>query len=180
MNKDLCFYIGYFGKAANTTGDILLHLDVDDPYRYKKLESIFVQLHERNKELVPFFVTNISIQPKGKARLLLSGITTAADVKMLSGKAVFLPLSELPPLSGKQFYFHEVIGFAVVDVEEGLIGKVTQVLEYPTSAVLEISHPNEKEILVPINDQTILDIFRDKKELHVRAPEGLVALYLNP
>jgi 16S rRNA processing protein RimM len=154
-------------------------LDVDDPSRYKKLESIFVQLHERDNELVPFFIESIRIQANGKARLVLNGITTAPEAKSLSGKAVFLPLSELPPLSGTQFYFHEIIGFEVIDEKEGSIGTVKQVLEYPNQAILEILHPTEKEVLVPINDQTIVEVSRPNKQLKIAAAEGLISLYLS-
>jgi ribosomal 30S subunit maturation factor RimM len=37
----------------------------------------------------------------------------------------------------------------------------------------------EKEILIPINPHVILDVDREKKEIQIDAPEGLIELYLN-
>jgi 16S rRNA processing protein RimM len=37
---------------------------------------------------------------------------------------------------------------------------------------------NEKEILIPLVDEVILKVDRKKKELHIRAPEGLIDIYL--
>ena len=36
----------------------------------------------------------------------------------------------------------------------------------------------EKEILLPISDEIILKVDRKKKTIEVRAPEGLVDIYL--
>jgi hypothetical protein len=79
--------------------------------------------------------------------------------------------------SGKQFYYHEIVGFTVVDTEKGELGAVSEVLEYPTQAILQIMH-GKKEILIPILDHVIQNVDRDKKILTITAPEGLIDMYL--
>jgi len=36
----------------------------------------------------------------------------------------------------------------------------------------------EKEILIPLIDEVIVKVDRKKKEMHIRAPEGLIDIYL--
>ena len=91
---------------------------------------------------------------------------------------MYLPLSELPELSGTEFYFHEVPGFSVVDKTRGEIGDIRQILDFPSQAVMQVFF-KEKEILIPINPQVILEVNRKKKEIQIDAPEGLIDLYLN-
>ena len=37
---------------------------------------------------------------------------------------------------------------------------------------------DEKEVLIPLLDNTVQKVDRDKKELHVESPAGLIELYL--
>ena len=107
----------------------------------------------------------------------MQDVKTLEQAQNLVGKSVYLPLEMLPKLSGKQFYFHEIVGFTAVDTEKGELGPITEVLEYPTQAILQIMK-GKKEILVPILDHVIQQVDRDKKILHITAPEGLIDMYL--
>ena len=178
MDKDLCFFIGYFSKLIGHKGELALRLDVDEPAHYQDLGMLFVQINKRDQELVPFSLDSTHIQNNGIARVKITGIDDLASAKPLVGKSVFLPTEVLPPLSGNQFYFHEITGFEVIDLQKGNIGKVVEVLDYPGQAILQIIHPLGKEVLVPIHDNTIEKVNREQQQLTIDAPEGLIDLYL--
>ena len=84
----------------------------------------------------------------------------------------------LPKLSGKQFYYHEIKGFTLVDAEKGELGPINEVIEYPTQAIIQV-FKDKKEILIPILDQVIQKVDRKAKKLYVKAPEGLIEMYLS-
>ena len=179
MNKNDCFFIGYFSKAIGNKGELSLKLDVDQPTQYKNLELLFIQINKRDHQLVPFSIESISIQQNGQARIKLSETPDdTASAKSYVGKSAFLPLEMLPVLGGNQFYFHEVIGFRAIDHLKGEIGKISEVLDYPGQAILQIEHNSGKEILIPITDENVKGVDRNQKLLHVNAPEGLIDLYL--
>lgn len=177
MKVDECFYLGYIAKAIGTKGELAFKLDVDSPFSYTQMPTIWVQLHPKDDELVPFFPEQIQLINNGNLRTKLEGVKLQEDAKNLVGKSLFLPLSELPELKGNQFYFHEIIGFEVEDIHKGKIGVVDKVLEYSTSNLLSISF-EDKEILIPISDDTIVELDRTNKLLQVEATEGLIDLYL--
>jgi 16S rRNA processing protein RimM len=83
----------------------------------------------------------------------------------------------LPPLKGTKFYFHEVIGFTVLDKNHGNIGIITSILDLPQQSLMQIQH-GSKEILIPLVDKVLLKVNRSKKELHIQAPEGLIEIYI--
>jgi len=83
----------------------------------------------------------------------------------------------LPKLEGTQFYFHEVIGFDVLDTRLGNIGKITGINDSGAQAIFEIEK-NGTEILVPLIDEFIIALDRTNKTITLETPEGLVDLYL--
>jgi 16S rRNA processing protein RimM len=175
MNKNDCFNLGYISKTVGNKGELLLILDVDDIKRYKNLESVFVEI---NKELVPFFITSIELRGNG-AKVSFDGINTTEKAEALTRTSLYLPLSFLPPLKGKKFYYHEVLGFKVKDKSHGDIGIIENILDYPTQSLFQIKK-DDIEILVPVKEEFIVGIDRNSKTVSLDAPEGLIDIYLDP
>ena len=173
MKKDDCFYLGRVAKTHGLKGEVTIKLEADDPLAYLEMKHFFLEI---NKVLTPFFVEKIT--PNGdKFFVSVQDVNTIEQAQNLVGKPVYLPLEMLPKLSGKQFYFHEIVAFTVVDTEKGELCPISEVLEYPTQAILQVMK-GKKEILIPILDQVIQKVDRDKKTLYITAPEGLIDMYL--
>ena len=115
--------------------------------------------------------------PSKVLRIQFEGISTEDAANELLGTKIYLPLSFLPTLSGKKFYFNEVVGFQVMDREKGIICVIKVVLERPPQPVFVIQN-QETEILIPAIDQFIDSIDREQKIVYLHAPEGLIDLYL--
>jgi len=138
------------------------------------MESVFVFKH---KNLIPFFVENLSLHKSALLRIKFEEVDTEADAESLLGAELYLPLDLLPKLSGNRFYYHEIIGFSVEDSEFGPLGTITGVNDTTPQHLFEIDH-NGKEVLIPINDDIIRKLDREQKTLTITAPEGLIELYL--
>jgi 16S rRNA processing protein RimM len=111
-------------------------------------------------------------------RLKLEDVTSEGDADALLKKDLYLPLDLLPKLEGNAFYFHEIIGFQVIDENFGPIGQITGVNDSTTQALFEIDH-HGKEVLIPINDDIINSLDRTAKTVLVKTPPGLIDLYLD-
>ena len=168
------FYLGKISKLFAAKGSLLIHFDVDDPEEYLDLESVFVQM---NGQLIPFFIDAIDLRHNNNAVVKFTDIDDTSMASMLISCELYLPIQMLPPLSGNQFYYHEVKGFRVIDEQHGEVGTIEEVLEYPHQAVFRVLFKN-KEILIPVTDEIILAVDRDSKVIHTRTPEGLIDLYL--
>ena len=174
MQKKDCFYLGKITKKFSFKGEVLAYLDTDDPYDYENLESVFV---ETNKNLIPFFILEASIHKNSFLRIKFEDINNEEDADNLINSELYLPLSFLPKLEGKKFYFHEVIDFDVVDATHGHIGKIVSINDSSAQPLFEILF-NYKEILVPMIDEFIDKIDRDNKTIYLKTPEGLIDIYL--
>lgn len=178
MNIEECFYLGYTSKVHGKQGELIAKLDVDNPEKYKKLESVLIRVHKQDNVLIPFFLQSAQVLNNGTVKFKIEDIDSIADVKELIGKELYLPLAQLPKLTGNKFYYHEVVGYTVTDEIKGELGTITEVLDYPTQAILEVTHSSKKEILIPITDDVIKNVNREEKQIEVLAPEGLIDLYL--
>jgi 16S rRNA processing protein RimM len=174
MTKKECFNLGYVARRVGNYGELSFVLDVDNPGRYNKLESVFIEL---NNSLVPFFIKKIQLRGN-TATVSLEGIDSIDRAEELVKTGLFLPLSFLPPLKGKKFYLHEIVGYTVIDKAFGQIGIITGVLDFPQQIIFQIKH-GQNEILIPAKEEFIIKIDRENRIIEVNAPEGLIDIYIS-
>jgi 16S rRNA processing protein RimM len=168
------FLVGKIVKKFSFKGVILVKLDTDDPESFIKMESVFVDL---NGSLIPFFIEDIALHKTELLRIQFEDVNNEQAAGALIGCNLYLPLDLLPKLSGNKFYYHEIIGFSVIDKSHGNIGTITGVNDQTAQALFEISH-GDNEILIPIIDEFILEVNREEKTISVSTPDGLLELYL--
>ena len=175
MRKQDCFYLGKIAKKFSFKGEVLIYLDTDEPELYQNLESVFVDI---NKTLVPFFIESGALHKEKFLRVRFEDVPTEEAADAIMGCEIYLPLAMLPKLEGTQFYYHEVIGFDVIDVIRGNIGKIVAINDSGAQPLFEIDK-NGVEILIPVIDDFIKALDRKNKTITLETPDGLVDLYLS-
>ena len=173
MLREDCFFLGTVVGKYSFKGEVLIKLDTDQPELYENIATLFI---ETQTGLAPYFVIKSELHKSSLLRVTFEDVTDEAGADTLVNKKVFLPLDMLPKLHGNQFYYHEIIGFSVVDKDHGNIGKVTGVNDHSAQALLKIDYQGT-EILIPIVDEMILQVDRKHQKLHVQIPEGLLDIY---
>ena len=178
MKTDLTDYysLGYVKKTANRNGEVVLFLDVDDPTSYKNLRCLFVEMPSG---LVPFFIEKIQFRHHGEAVVKLEGVQDEEKADMLKGKSLWLPLDQLPKLTGNRFYYHEVVNWHVFDEQNNDIGTIKDIITNSLQPIFQIIHPTGKEVLIPIHDDILKKVDRDNQRIEIVVPEGLLELYLS-
>jgi len=169
-----CFYLGKIVKKYSFKGELLVKLDTDEPEIFKNLESVFISL--RNN-LIPFFVDSCKLHKSQLLRIKFEEVDTEEDADALLKSDLYLPLSILPTLSGNKFYYHEVTGFTIIDENFGEVGVIDNINDTGAQELFVIDRDGT-EILIPVNDEFIKKVDRDKKQILVNTPEGLIDLYL--
>jgi 16S rRNA processing protein RimM len=174
MKKDECFYLGKIVKKYSFKGELLAKLETDEPQIYQELDAVFIDFRGR---LIPYFIEQSQLHKSNLLRLKFEDVETEEDADALLKAELYLPLSALPKLEGDKFYFHEVIGFFIIDKNFGPVGTIVSVNDTTAQALFVIDRDG-KEILIPMNDELIIEVNRDKKSILVETPEGLIDLYL--
>ncbi|MCF6349764.1 MAG: ribosome maturation factor RimM [Flavobacteriaceae bacterium] len=175
MKKENCFYLGIIARKHSFKGEVVIVLDADDPELYTNLETVFLEL---KNTLLPFFVTESLLQKGNQLRVKFEDIDNELDAENILKKAVYLPLTLLPKLEGNKFYYHEVIGFTIIDENYGELGVLKSINDTTAQDFFIIKNNDGKELLVPI-DAFLVAVNRSNKTIKVKTPEGLVDMYLN-
>jgi 16S rRNA processing protein RimM len=174
MLKKDCFYLGKVVKKYSFKGELLIKLDTDEPAIYESLDSVFVEL--RNN-LIPFFIERSQLHKSQLLRIKFEDVDSDQDADSLLKCDLYLPLEFLPKLEDDKFYYHEIIGFTVEDVNYGNVGIIKKINDSTAQALFEIDKDGI-EILIPMNDHFIKKVDKKNKTIHVETPEGLIDLYL--
>ena len=167
------YYLGRISRTHGKWGSVLITLDTDQPERYYHSKILFL---ERDGRPFPLSIEKVKPMHRDEIKVDFEGYRHVTAAKELVGKAVFLPLSSLPPLSGNQFYYHEVIGFNTLTQGKAL-GKIKRINESGTAQDCFAIDCRGREILVPVVDEFIERFDREKREIRLKLPEGLLDLY---
>ncbi|MDP4988918.1 MAG: ribosome maturation factor RimM [Polaribacter sp.] len=175
MRKEDCFYLGKIVRKHSFKGEVVIKLDTDEPELYQEMESVYVDF---GNNLVPFFIEKSSLHKGNQLRVRFEDVNSEADADAILKSDIYLPLTLLPKLSGDQFYFHEIIGFKVVDRNFGEVGIIVKINETAAQPLFEIDREGTV-ILIPMVDEFIKKVDRENKKIEVQTPDGLIELYLS-
>jgi len=174
MEKSDALKLGKIVKVQGKDGEVVCYFDIDSPERYGELQFIFIEINQR---LIPFHIEALDLKAN-YARVRLEDISSPEEAHQIVNKEIYLPHIDLPELEDDQFYYHQLIGFSVIDRHKGEIGQIRDILERPEQSILQITY-KDKEILIPLAEELITGIDRIKQEITIEAPEGLINLYLD-
>ena len=172
MRKEDCFFLGTVVAKYSFNGEVLIKLDTDEPQQYLSLASFLL---EQKTGLVPYFTTAVKLHKTELLRVSVAEVDSEHQANELIGKSVYLPLDQLPSLNDDQFYYHEIIGFEIVDSTLGPVGTIINGNDTNSQVLLEVDHMNKK-ILIPLVDEIIHKIDKEKKQIHLSIPNGLLNL----
>lgn len=110
--------VGVFGVQ----GALKVRPLTDFPERFQRTETVY--LGEKRQ---PRQVINATTQGRNIVMRLV-GIDTPEDGTRLRGVRIYIPDAELTPLSGGQYYVHDVIGLQVLRDDGAPLGTVADVI----------------------------------------------------
>ena len=162
--------IGYISKTHGLKGHVILRLNelvnIDE-----NIKSIFLEL---NGSQVPYFIEEC--RPNNAGYILkLETIDVVETSKKLIGKKAFA-LSDF--ILEEEESLNEFIGYTIIDSKLGNVGIISDVDEKTDNVIIKVVHPSGKEIILPFNNDFIIEIDDDLKTIEFNAPEGLIEMYL--
>lgn len=174
MKKQEAYKIGYILKTHGLKGGVSASFDMSNPQEYILTNAIFVDI---NGGLVPYFIESMNIN-QGKGFIQFEDLSNVEDAKKLIGLELYIPLTDLPALDDGEFYFHEVIDYAIIDQELGLIGKVEEIMDLKSHAVMRTTYQG-KEVLIPMHEEVLLETDKEAEQFKIQLPDGLLEIYLS-
>ena len=104
--------------------------------------------------------------------LKLSGIEDISKAEILRNLYVEIEEKDLEPLKENEFYVYQILGCKVLDENYGFLGTVRDMHEWASYWTLEVF--GEREILIPVVSEFVIDVDLEKKEIKTKLPKGYV------
>jgi 16S rRNA processing protein RimM len=163
--------IGILAKLHGYKGEFLLISDFYLSEEISNWESVFIEI---DGLLVPFFINTLSLINDDSAIIGFEGITSSEQAKEFLSCNVF-QLKALVNTMENKFDPNQLAGYKIIDEQAGLIGAITQILDYNNNLLFSVLR-NGDEILIPANEEIIIKVNHKKKEIIIAAPQGLLDL----
>ncbi len=112
-------------------------------------------------------IEEIQERPKGLV-CRFKGINDLQSAEKIKNHLVFISSQQLPALDQQHFYHFELKGMKVYSDSNRQIGVVEQVFNFPTTDSLEIRRMDGELVLVPMNEDSIVSIDKEKKLVILR------------
>ncbi len=168
------FKIGKLVAAHGVKGELVLKHELGKKTSLKGLKTIFIE--EKRNSFLPWFVESTKIKNEEEVFLRLEGVATReAAIKLTQREAWFME-SDLKKFSAKSSPIN-LLGYTITN-EGNPIGEILEVIEQAHQMLCRIEI-HKKEVLIPLNEDTLQKIDHKKREVIVSLPEGLLEIYLD-
>lgn len=171
IRREDVYKIGIFNKPHGIHGELSFTFTddvfdrVEGDYLICLLDGIFV----------PFFIEEYRFRSDSTALVKLEGVDTAERARMFTSIEVYFPAQHAQEAGPGELSWDFFVGFRVEDVQHGELGEVVEV-DNSTVNTLFVIEKDGNELLLPAQEEFIVDIDRMHRVMTVNIPEGLLSL----
>jgi 16S rRNA processing protein RimM len=166
-------HIGKFVAAFGLTGELVLKHFLGKKTVFKEGEAIFIE--ELKGAYLPYFIQSSKAKSTEETVLQIEDVNTREKALKFIQKNVWLQQEDFKKLVAKNSPLG-LLRYTVIDNGKEM-GKIEEVILQPHQVLLKINVEG-KEALIPLHEETLVNIDHKKNEVHVTLPEGLLDVYL--
>lgn len=169
---DAMFTVGRIVNTHGIKGEIKVMPTTDDPKRFKKLKSIFVE----RKTMETYEIESVRYH-KDFVLLKLKGIDDMNAAELLKGSILKIDRKDSLPLKEDEYYISDLFGLQVFTEEERFLGELVDVIETGSNDVYVVRKQDRaKDLLLPAIKQVIKKVDIAEQKMTVHLLEGLEEL----
>ncbi len=168
--KTDCEKIGFFRKTHGVSGELVLEFEPQFEASIENADRFFVEL---DGLLVPFFVMEDGFRFKtdNSAIIHFDGVETEKYAKRMVGCQVYLFKNEI--VTSDEFVGSDLVDYLLIDENNFEIGLIRFVDNYSGNVVITVEYKGN-ELLVPFNEDFLLNVDSEKRILKLKLPDGLL------
>lgn len=165
--------IGKIVSVFGLNGELVLKHALGKKTTFKSNHVLFIEVVKSS--YLPYFVISARSKNQEETFLKLEMVDTREKALKLLQKNVWLEQVEFRKLVDKNAAI-SLLGYSLINDSRDL-GKIVEVIEQPHQVLLQL-RIDEKDVFIPLHEETLIKLDHIKNEVHVRLPEGLLDIYL--
>lgn len=166
--------IGKFAGTHGLKGELVLKHGLGKKTSLKGLTAVFIK--DKTGSYLPWFVESTRIKNEQEVYVKADEVNTVEEAKNLVLKEVWITEKDFNKYADKASPI-SLLGYLVIDGEKEL-GMIEEVFEQPHQILCKLQ-VQEKEVLIPLHDESFKKVDRKAKKIWVVLPDGLLDMYLN-
>ena len=165
--------VAHIAKVRGLRGEVVADLLTDFPDRFDELTSIIAVTKDAARRSL-----QIEEHWFHGERLVMkfAGFDRIEEAKELVGCDLAVPSAERVELPADSFYDWELIGSRVETVGGELVGQVREIMRPGEVELLSVVDGSDRDRLIPLAKDIVVEIDKDKKLIRIDPPEGLLEL----
>ncbi|WP_297328303.1 ribosome maturation factor RimM [uncultured Bacteroides sp.] len=171
IKKEEVYKIGIFNKPHGIHGELSFTF-TDDIFDRVEAEYLICML---DGIMVPFFMEEYRFRSDSTALVKLEGVDTAERARMFTNIEVYFPVKYVDGEGPDELNWDFFVGFRMEEIHHGKLGEVTDVDNSTINTLFIVDYQGE-ELLIPAQEEFIVNIDQKHKVITVDLPEGLLAL----
>ena len=163
------------GKIINThglKGEVKIATWTDSPDVFEDLEYVIIK---SKKGDITLTITGVKYQ-KNNIIVKFRELERIEDAEPLKNSVLYAPREMLGDLPEGVYYIADLIGLEVFDDEGQKIGVIADVFSTGANDVYDIKREGQKNLLLPVIDDVVLDVDIEGGKVTVQIMEGLLDL----
>ena len=163
------FRVGVITQPHGVRGEMKVFPTTDDPRRFEDLDTVILDTGKEKRNLT---IQSVKYQ-KNLVILKCKEVNDRNEVELLRKAELYVTRDQAVELEEGEYFIADLLGCKVVsDVGEDL-GVLDDVLQTGANDVYSVKKKGEKELLIPVIPQCVLNVDIEKKEILVHLLEGL-------
>ncbi len=140
----------------------------------KKGDKLFLEINKGSH--IPYFVSTCKKGKPGEYIITVDDVVTVQESKKLVTKSVYVEEETISMFASQSPLLW--VSFNIIDTQKGNIGIIEDILFTGTQWLAKLKIQN-KEVLIPLIEQTIQKIDVKNRIIEMELPEGLLDVYLS-
>jgi 16S rRNA processing protein RimM len=169
--KSDCQKIGFIRKTHGVHGELVLEYEPEFEESVVEAERYFLEI---DGLLVPFFVAEDGLRFRSAKTALVTfdWVETEKYARRLVGSSVYLFNYEIID-EPEEATISQFLHFQLLDENGKKLGQISAVDDYSGNIVFTVD-TEKGEILVPFNEDFLLNLSKEQKTIQLQLPEGLI------
>lgn len=173
IDKHECKQIGIIVKTHGIKGELVVRLFDEFNIDHMDTEFLFIEL---DGGLVPFFLEEAREKNKTDVLVKLELAKEETEIERLIDGRVFVKKGNIDEASDDEaFSAYQLVGYSVQVIGIGPLGSIIAIKDISKNPLFEIEF-EDREILVPIVEDFIVNIDDENEVIIFELPEGLIDL----
>jgi len=177
VDKSQYLLVGQLGKPHGVKGGIRVNPFTNYPeISFAPGTTLYLGDDKGNLPTNPKVIRLGAARPFQTGLLVnLEGVFDRNMARSLTGSHIFLLADQVAELQEGEYFWHDLVGMEVFDLEGVFLGKVSGVYELAPVDLLEVSGP-ESSFMIPCSSEIVVNVNLERKKIVLDPPDGLLDL----